>query len=219
VCLLATAQEYNTAVGLRVGGAGGLSLVQRIADHGSIEAFAVAGFNSDEFTVTVLGRRHVPLLTKRLNLFVGGGVHKGWNYVDEDDESNRQNPFGIDGQVGLELTIKRVTIGVDIIPQINLTGNVNAFTLRQSVTARYILFKRRPGLVMKYPWETEERQKERLKKKRARIKAKEKEKKKRARQGKSKWKMPWEKDNASFDPADEWNEIVFSPAFDLVAKS
>lgn len=203
-CFSAFAQQYNTAAGLRVGGAAGISLAQRIADHGTIEAFAVSGFRTGAFTVTILGRRHVPLITKRLNMFVGGGFHKGWGY---EDEGKKGNPFGIDGQAGLELTVKRMTVGVDFIPQLNLSGNVFPFALRQSVTVRYIIDKRKPDLLLKFPWEDEARQKERLQKKRQRQKDKKKRQKQRDKEGKSKWKMPWEKDETYYEPSGNWDEL------------
>jgi len=198
------AQQYNTAAGLRIGGAGGITLVQRIADHGSIEAFAVSGFNNDEFTVTVLGRRHVPLISKQLNMFVGAGFHKGWGYVDEDEKGN---PFGIDGQVGIEFNIKRATLAYDLLPQVNLTGNVFPFALRQSVSVRYILYQRKPDLLFKFPWEDEAKQKERLKNKRERLKEKKKRQKQRAKDGKSKWKMPWEDDETYHEPSGNWIDL------------
>jgi len=207
-CLLflgtTNAQQYDSAAGLRVSGAGGITAVQRIADHGTVEAFAVAGFKSGAFTVTLLGRRHIPLISKQFNLFVGGGLHKGWGY---ENDGKRGNPFGIDGQAGVEFNIKRATIAYDFVPQINLSGNVLPFALRQSISVRYIILQRKPDLLLKYPWEDEARQKERLKKKRDRIKDRRKRQKQREKEGKSKWKMPWEKDNAYYEPTGKWQEF------------
>ncbi|MFK8054662.1 MAG: hypothetical protein AB8F78_00965 [Saprospiraceae bacterium] len=204
-CISAEAQQYNTAAGLRIGGAGGVTAVQRIADHGSIEAFAVAGFNSGAFTITAIGRRHVPLITRQLNMFVGAGLHKGWGY---EKDGKKGNPFGIDGQVGLEFNIKRATIAFDFVPQINLSGKVIPFALRNAVSFRYIIDQRKADLLVKLPWEDEAKQKDRLKKKRARQKAKKKNQKQRAKEGKSKWKMPWENDETFYEPNGNWDELA-----------
>ncbi len=170
------AQGYNTAVGLRVGRAGGVSAAQRLGKHASAEAYLTTGIFDDGTTVTLIGRRHVPILLKRFNMFVGAGLHKGWNYVEERDEkpSRRGNPFGFDGQVGAEVTLGRTNIAFDYNVQLNISGSLSPIRPPgAAVTFRYVIDKRESKL--RLPW---------LKEDKAQKKAREKRKKERARRKK-----------------------------------
>ena len=169
----ASAQGYNTAVGLRVGRAGGLSIAQRVGKHVSAEAHLTTGLFDDGTTATLLARRHMPILLRRVNLFVGGGLHKGWNYVERDDDGERLpgqrgDPFGIDGQVGAEVTFGRFSLAYDYLPQVHLSGRLNPFRLTQAVTLRYVIDKRDARMRVNIPWLKEDKSVERERRKRKR---------------------------------------------------
>ena len=173
-----SAQGYNSAVGLRVGRAGGMSVAQRVGKHVSAEAHLTTGIFDDGTTATLLVRRHVPLLLKRVNLFVGGGVHKGWDYVERDEAGDRLpgqrgNPFGLDAQVGAEVTFGRVNVAFDYLPQLHLSGRVNPLRLTSALTIRYVIDKRDAKLRIKLPWLEEDKQvqRERRRRKRRRRRA------------------------------------------------
>lgn len=172
----ASGQGYNLAAGLRVGRAGGMSVAQRVGKHVSAEAHLTTGIFDDGTTATLLVRRHVPLLLKRVNLFVGGGVHKGWNYVERDEAGDRLpgqrgNPFGLDAQVGAEVTFGRLNVGFDYLPQVHLSGRLNPLRLTSALTLRYVIDRRESKLRLKLPWLEEDRQVKRARRKRKRRRA------------------------------------------------
>jgi len=178
------AQGYNTAVGLRVGRAGGLSVAQRIGKKTSLEGYVATGLFDDGTTATLLWRRHLPLVLKRVNLFVGGGAHKGWNYVEDDPEgftSRRGDPFGLDGQVGAEVTFGRTNIALDYNVQVNFSGSLSPIRPPgMAVTLRYVLIKRESNLNIKKPWNDEDKSTEKAREKRKRQR--QRDRKKRHRQ-------------------------------------
>ncbi len=193
------AQGYNTALGLRVGSAAGISLVQRVGNHVSVEAFAVNRFLTDAYTLTLVGRRHIPLVLKRVNVFVGAGLHKGWNY---EDRTRRGNPFGFDIQAGAEVAFGRINVSYDFVPQINVTGGVFPFRLTSAVGLRYVIDKRSPSGV-KMPWvdqrehdrRVKERQSERKDRRRERTK-----RKRREERGKRRGERPTLRERLGLDP-------------------
>ncbi len=180
VCLLtflsygALAQGYNTAGGLRVGAGAGLSLVQRVGPKQSVEFIGQNRFGTDAFTLTVVGRRHVALGLKRINIFVGGGIHKGWGY---EDEGKRGNPFGITVQGGAEVTFGRTNVSFDILPQVHLSGRVVPASFGSAVSLRYVISKRKSNVSIKRPWESEDEQRDREKEREKRHKERDKRKK------------------------------------------
>lgn len=181
VCsIFAFAQGYNTAVGLRVGRAGGLSAAQRIGKHSSLEAYFTTGLFDEGSTVTLMGRQHLPLIIKRVNLFVGGGVHKGWNYVEETstDKVKRGNPFGFDGQVGAEATFGRTNVALDYNVQLNLSGSLSPIRPPgMAITVRYVIDKRESNLKLNLPDFKESSDEKKAREKRKKQRAKERKRK------------------------------------------
>ena len=74
------AQGYDFAGGLRVGHSGGLTAAVRYAKRATAEVQATTGLLRPGTTVTLLARQHLPLVIKRVNVYVGAGVHKGWDF-------------------------------------------------------------------------------------------------------------------------------------------
>ena len=168
------AQGYNTAVGLRVGQGFGPSLTQRVGRRHTLEFIGQNRFGTDAFTLTAIGRRHFNLGLKRVNFFLGAGVHKGWGYVEE---GVRANPLGLTGQVGAELTLGRTNVTFDFLPQIHLAGRVVPVSFGSAVGLRYVLVKRKSRLRFRMPWETAAEQRERERAAEQRRKAREKRRK------------------------------------------
>ena len=156
----AGAQGYNTAVGMRVGQGFGPTLTQRLGRRHSAELIAQNRFGTDAVTLTLIGRRHFNPGLKRLNVFLGAGLHKGWGY---EDEGRRANPLGITGQLGAELTLGRVNVSVDYLPQVHLTGRVVPVSFGAAVGLRYVLSERKSRLRFRLPWESEQERREREK--------------------------------------------------------
>lgn len=173
---VARAQGYDLAMGLRVGRAGGMSLAQRLGKRVSAEAHLTTGLFEEGTTATLLVRRHVPIVLRRVNVFVGGGLHKGWGYVDLDARGERLpgqrgNPFGVGVQAGAEVTLGRVNVAFDYLPQVHLSGRVNPFRLTSALTVRYVIDRRGSRLRVRLPWLEEDRGVQRARRKRKRQRA------------------------------------------------
>ena len=74
-----TAQSYTTSAGMRLGTEWGLTVQQRIAKKTTLEGILQSSLQREEFTLTVLAEQHYPLISRRLNVYAGAGLHKGWN--------------------------------------------------------------------------------------------------------------------------------------------
>lgn len=177
------AQGYNTAAGLRIGAGAGLTVAQRIGPKHSVEIIGQNRFGTDAFTLTAVGRRHVALGLKRVNFFVGGGLHKGWGY---EDEGKRGNPFGITAQGGAEVTFGRTSVSFDFLPQVHLSGRVVPASFGSAVALRYVIDQRKSDLNIRRPWESKEEAQDRRKARDKRRKARQKEKAKAERRGETK---------------------------------
>jgi hypothetical protein len=135
------AQSYNTAGGIRLGTDWGLTFQQRIAKKTTLEAVLQKGFVQDEILLTLLGEQHFPILSRRLNLYFGGGVHAGWSSA-AFRSGGYKNPIGITGIGGLEFSIGRLNLSWDFKPVYNLVGGESEFYLHSGLSARYIFVKR-----------------------------------------------------------------------------
>lgn len=132
VTKLVGAQGYITAAGVRVGTQFGLTLQQRIADKMTIEGIVHSNFRN-QTNLTVLIERHHSIIFKKLNYYAGAGIHKGWI-----SDETKKDPLGVTGLLGLEMTISRVNISVDIKPTLNIVGGMKFFDLQPAVSMRYV---------------------------------------------------------------------------------
>lgn len=176
VCLAAAlssaaAQGYTTAVGLRVGAGFGVSATQLVGRRHSLELIGQNRFATDAFTLTAIGRRHFNLGVRRVNFFLGGGLHKGWGY---EDDGRRADPFGLTAQAGAELTLARTSVTFDFLPQLHLSGRVVPVSFGSAVGMRYVLVERKSRLRLRFPWETREEARKRRRAGDKRRKAREK---------------------------------------------
>ncbi len=102
----AQAQDYNWAVGLRMGGdTGGISAKHKIGPSSAIEGIASAYWD-DGFMLTALYERYIPVFGQGFNFFYGAGAHLG----------NFDEVFilGVDGILGLEYNFARVPISLSL---------------------------------------------------------------------------------------------------------
>ena len=173
--LLATpplfAQGYTTAVGLRVGQGFGVSATQRIGKRHSLELIGQNRFGTDAFTLTAIGRRHFNLGFRRVNFFLGAGLHKGWGYEEEGD---RADPFGLTAQAGAEVTLGRTSVTFDFLPQVHLAGRVVPVSFGSAVGVRYVIIPRKSRFRIRRPWESDQERRERHRERDKRRKAREK---------------------------------------------
>ena len=132
--LLATAQKYRTALGVRIAKESvGLTLQQRILPKSTLEGLGMVG--SREASGTVLFEQHFPIIFKGLNYYVGGGAHVG-NLKDSGVF------YGGDAILGLEmkLPILRFVISGDLKPAFH-ANHEDWFELQRGFSIRYILVK------------------------------------------------------------------------------
>ncbi len=148
LCLpvLVSAQSYDAALGIRVGtewGATALLRVPQIHKNFVLETILLSSIGKDEGTVTVLGTQHQPLLSRRLNLFYGAGLHAGWNNeIDPETGETFNGPKGITGIVGLEATVGKVNLSYDFKPALNVSGGQSVLYTQTAVSVRYVISKR-----------------------------------------------------------------------------
>jgi len=140
------AQSYDAALGIRVGTEWGATAQLRLPQlHKNfvLEAILLSDIRQDEGTLTLLGKQHQPLLSRRLNLFYGAGLHAGWNNeIDTETGQTFNGPKGITGVVGLEATIGKVNISYDFKPALNVVGGESFLYTHTGVSIRYVVAKR-----------------------------------------------------------------------------
>ena len=156
--LAALAQSYNTVGGMRLGTDWGLTVKQRVYDNYTAELLLQSSLVRDEVTLTILANRHYNIFTRHLNLYMGGGFHKGWIGADALSEGAMpaQDPFGIDAIFGIETTLGNLNLSYDIKPAINLVGGEKLIYTQTGISLRYRFWKRD-----KLQWEKSKKRRER----------------------------------------------------------
>ena len=128
-------QSYGLAVGLRLGNSTetrtlGLTGAYRIFENTTIEGIVQTNF-TNEYTAHLLIRGHRAFLTKRLNLFFGAGMSLGNERSRFVDEVTRIEGYtvdnatiGVDLMAGMELTLLKYAVSMDVKPNFNIAGRV-----------------------------------------------------------------------------------------------
>lgn len=137
-------QSYNTSAGMRLGTEWGFSLKQRLLDSWTSEAILQTNRKKNESAITLLGVNHKAILSRRFNLFFGGGVLFPLN---TGRSPAGKSEFGIVGAGGLEFTFARLNISWDYLP-VFVPGDFS-FNMQSAMTIRYVLKKREH-----FPWES-----------------------------------------------------------------
>lgn len=131
--LSASAQPYQTSVGLRMGLESGLALKHFINDGTAIEGLFSTRWNN--ISVTGLYEVHNEAFEiEGLQWYYGGGVHAGFG--------NRYiNSFaaGLDGIIGLEYTFRDFPfdISFDWKPSLDIVGDFSPWFGGTALTVRY----------------------------------------------------------------------------------
>ena len=152
ICLLVflynlplSGQSYDLAFGVRLGTDIGITSQLRlppIGENFTLETIVQSSLQREEGMVTLLAEQHYPLITRRINLYAGGGVHAGWGTNQNELIEPYQAPLGITGVVGGEITFGRFNISYDFKPAVNLRGGEKSFYSQTGVSIRYVAFKR-----------------------------------------------------------------------------
>lgn len=165
-------QSYISAGGIRVGTGIGFTFQQKIAKRTTVEGILENSFRKNQFQLTVLGEQHFPLLSRRFNLYLGGGFHKAWNY---DGESTAVNPYGISAIIGAEMTIHNLILSYDFKPAIHQQGK-QVFDFHTGISLRYVFYRK--TIVEQMKDNHKKRKKKRVKKRKKRQKERNKNGKK-----------------------------------------
>ena len=137
---------------------------QRLTERVTLEGIIQSDFNRNS-TFSLLVEKHRPIISKRFNYYLGGGIALG------KEESFVKNPatkeivhtygntsFGVDLIAGIELTVANAVISLDYKPNVNISGREEFFRGQVGISARTVLVKSK---------EQKRKQKQRLKAKKS----------------------------------------------------
>ncbi|WNJ20249.1 hypothetical protein [Pontibacter sp. G13] len=130
------AQGYTTAVGVRLGNSYGLSVVQRVLPQVSVEGLLQSTFD-DRTYLHVLAKGHNKVISRKFNIYYGGGAHFGLNRTLETS----RGLAGIDGILGIEATFGRLNCSWDFKPQVDWGANGTSFVGNTALSLRYVIVK------------------------------------------------------------------------------
>lgn len=173
-------QSYRTAVGIRLGtGAGpALSIQQKIAKYSTIEGIFQPNFQDNVSSLDLIYERHHKILIKRVNIYMGAGLHKDWRPTNHELELEEKADLGFVGIIGGEVTFKKLNVSWDYKPSINVMGGDTHLAHQSAITLRVIIVKQKKKKINWRFWKKEKSNKEKRKDKRAAKKEPKKEKKK-----------------------------------------
>jgi hypothetical protein len=141
-----SAQKYTTAAGIRAGSGIGLTLQQRIGEKFTVEGIAQKSLFKNESYIAALMERHIKLVAKGLNFYVGAGPHVAFNKMNVTDDKGMpvtytSTGYGASAIGGVEMRFGRMVFSLDYVPSINFNGGDNLLGSRTGISARYILIK------------------------------------------------------------------------------
>src|SRR5687768_4525048 len=131
-------QTYNTSLGLRLGDGIGISARQRLLKRVSAEGIFYRHHKSDQTVAGLMLNQHMPVLTKRLNIYAGGG---GGRVFQQEYETPSSSYNAVMLNAGLEFTIARLNLSWDFVPVIPLSGE-ETMTTMTAFSLRYVLIKK-----------------------------------------------------------------------------
>lgn len=138
---LASAQDYNTGIGVRGGLSNGLTVKHFIQSNIALEGLLSTRW--DGFMITGLYEIHKNAFqTPRLNWYYGVGAHVGiWddqNTLFNDGQSHTL--IGIDGIIGIEYNFTElpINLGLDWKPTFNIVGDTGFWGDEAALSLRFI---------------------------------------------------------------------------------
>ena len=139
------AQSYFNTLGVRLGNGteyrtAGLTYQQRILKNFTIEGIAQTDFSQNS-TFHALFEYHHPIVSKRLNYYMGAGLMSGNEMTTHADSVRafRSTLFGADVIAGVELTLLKFTISLDYKPNFNIVGREKWFQDQVGVSVRAVI--------------------------------------------------------------------------------
>lgn len=166
------AQSYDLAAGVRFGTDLGISAKLRLPpvdENFTLETIIQTSLERKEGTFAFLGEQHFPILSRRLNVYGGGGFHLGWLDPDPDRPADTKAPAGLTLIGGAEINFKNINVSWDYKPAINLAGGEKRIYSQTAITVRFIPFKRYD--IFESPAEKRKRQRQEARRKRQQDRA------------------------------------------------
>lgn len=154
-------QRYVTAAGFRIGQGFDMTLQQYITQGWTAEGIIHTSLGSDELGLTLMGEKHQKIFFRGFNVYAGGGLHYYAQDIDGRSSTNdTENVLGLSMIAGVELSIARLNMSVDLKPDINFNSS-NAFDWNgPALSLRYIIIKReRKGIDDWQVWDRFKRKK------------------------------------------------------------
>jgi hypothetical protein len=139
---LGYSQTYNTTLGLRLGEGIGISARQRLHKKVTAEGIFYQHHKSDQTILGLMADQHMPVLTKRLNIYAGGGFGR---YYSQSDEVPDYSATVFLLNAGLEFTISRLNLSWDFMPVIPLSSQEEGLVTMTAFSLRYVLIKKSRG--------------------------------------------------------------------------
>ncbi|MFK7808978.1 MAG: hypothetical protein AB8F74_14330 [Saprospiraceae bacterium] len=149
------AQHYRTAAGIRLGNEKtlGLTVQQKIYKNFTLEGILqVAAGQNGQSSVILLAEQHQKILFKRLNLYYGLGLHKSWYNNTSPAGEEFKHPSGVSAITGLELAVAKMTLSLDIQPNLNIFGGSEFLYTTTGVSLRYVIIKPKKKKRKKINW-------------------------------------------------------------------
>ena len=164
ICTACTtfAQSYRTPAGIRLGTEIGLTVQQLVFDRWTVEGLFHSRVKTDEVAIAILMEKHHKLLFRRVNFYVGGGIHKGWNTSTEETYGD---PAGVSGIAGAEITLGNVNLSWDFQPAFNIFGGDRFVESQTAISIRYVFLKRKKKKINWKFWEKKDKGKKKKKRK------------------------------------------------------
>lgn len=141
---MATAQDYQTALGLRFGWWGGVNLKHFVSNDAALDITLSPGWRGG-LNISGLYEKHQGgLNVPNLNWYYGGGAHLGyWNNYNGGfwfEDKGDGFVLGIAGVIGLDYTFDDIPLNasLDFRPSINIT-HYPGFWSDFGLTLRYII--------------------------------------------------------------------------------
>lgn len=138
----ASAQDYNTGIGLRLGTSQGVTVKHFFSQRSALEGLLATRWSG--FEITGLYEAHNQAFdVERLNWYFGGGGHIGFwngNRTYWGERGVNYAVIGIDGILGIEYNFREVPINVslDWNPMFNLTGYSGFWADGGAISIRYV---------------------------------------------------------------------------------
>ncbi len=138
------AQDYKTAIGLRLGPSSGLSVKHFLNEKAALEGILARRWRG--FNLTGLYEINMEIASVTgLNWYYGGGAHVGFwqGYPGHPwfNDNRSYTVLGIDGIIGLEYNFAEVPINLslDWKPDLNLFGYKGIWGKDVAVSVRYLI--------------------------------------------------------------------------------